>query len=635
MGFSKLNIHEKVMKGLTEMGFEIPTSIQQRCIPEIKKGHDIVGQSLTGSGKTAAFGIPLLEQVTPGEGIQALILTPTRELCLQVRDNLEKMGKYVPLNIKSIFGGVGYYQQREDILIAEIIVATPGRLLDHLNQGNISLEKVKFVVLDEADRMVDMGFSKDVEKILRKTASKRQTTMFSATMPPEAKHIIKTFLHEPIYITEQLQVDNELLKQKVYYIRQEDKFSLLVHLLKQNTGNAIIFCGKKRTVDKLSRNIRKQGFAVMPIHGDIVQSKRQMAIKMFKDKKIDFLIATDVAARGIDIDHVSHIYNYDTPKTPDEYTHRIGRTARAGKKGEAINLVSENDNAQFKDILKVRKEMTEEALPEFEKLVFEKGSHSRDFDRDSGRSFGRSSGRDFGRHPKDNYRGGKGSGRSSREFFRNRDENSPRNKFGPKTESSESSPSESVSRDSYGNRSSGSSYGRSSGGYRGNYGRSSSGYGQRSSNYRGNSEGGRSSHGGYGRSSSGESSGYGRSSGRSSYGRSSNGGRSPGGYRGNSGGGYGRSSGGSSGYGRSSEGSSSGRSPSGGYGRSSSGYGRDSGESSGRSFGDRSGAPRSSFPNKFSHAKPKSFSHKRSGEASKPRNFGKRRNYVNKKSNRN
>ncbi len=441
MGFTKLNIHEKVMKGLNEMGFEQPTSIQARTIPEIKNGRDIVGQSLTGSGKTAAFGIPLLEKVVPGGGIQALILTPTRELCLQVRDSIELMGKYVPLNIISIFGGVGYSQQKEQIQNAEIVVATPGRLLDHLNQRTIDLSKVIYVVLDEADIMVDMGFLKDVEKILQSTAQKRQTTMFSATMPPDAKRIIKNYLKDPIYITEELHVGKDLLKQKVYRVTHEKKYPLLIHLLKNNYGSAIIFCRTKRMVDKLAKNIKKQGFAAMPVHGDIVQSKRQLAVRMFKEKKIDFLVATDVAARGLDIPNVSHIYNYDMPKTPEEYTHRIGRTARAGKAGEAINLLGENDHEDFNMLIKSGKEIVNEELPEFEMIPFIKGPRDNKFSYDDRPSYGRGD-----RTGRNRGRSGFGGRRNSRDnYSRDRPSYSPRKSFSDSNDSSEDRPRKSFS----------------------------------------------------------------------------------------------------------------------------------------------------------------------------------------------
>ncbi|MDD3159592.1 MAG: DEAD/DEAH box helicase [Candidatus ainarchaeum sp.] len=386
--FKKLKLEEKLIKGITEMGYKKPTKIQEKCIPEIKAGKDVVGQSLTGSGKTAAFGLPLIEKVIPGNGIQAIILTPTRELCLQVKDSLNTMSKYYPINIKAIFGGVGYYQQHEDIKIAEIIVATPGRLIDHLERRTIKLDKIKYVVLDEADRMFDMGFEKEVNKILGHVPKERQTIMFSATVPSSIKHTIERYLKNPVFIKEQLHVDKSLLKQCYYPVPRENKFSLLIHLLKKSFGPTIIFCGRKTEVDRLVTNVKKQGFASMPIHGDIQQNKRQLAVKLFKEGKVDILIATDVAARGLDINDITHVYNYDLPKNAEEYTHRIGRTARAGKSGEAISLLSHEDYKNFSYITRSGIVIEKKDLPEFE--IIELPRQPRSFNN----SFSRGSGRD-------------------------------------------------------------------------------------------------------------------------------------------------------------------------------------------------------------------------------------------------
>lgn len=365
-----MGLNNKLIDGLKLMRITNPTPIQEKCIPLIKAGKDVVGQSLTGSGKTAAFGLPILEKIIPGGGIQALVVVPTRELCVQVRDNLEQYSKFLPINIISIYGGVGFFQQMEEIKFGEIVVATPGRLLDHMGRRNISLKNIKFVVLDEADRMFEMGFEEDVDKILRQTPSLRQTIMFSATMPKAAQHMIKKYLKNPVYIQEKLQVDKSLLKQVFYSVRKNDKFDLLVHLLKNKTsGPAIVFCGTKREVDKVAKQLRKQKIDSLPVHGDLTQGKRQFAVNSFKSSKIDVLVATDVAARGLDIKDVSHVYNYDVPRTPEEYTHRIGRTARAGKKGEAVTILTERDFNNFNRILRFGKmDIKQEQLPYFEKL---------------------------------------------------------------------------------------------------------------------------------------------------------------------------------------------------------------------------------------------------------------------------
>ncbi len=409
MGFTKMGLNPKLVEGLKVMGITVPTAIQEKCIPQIKAGKDLVGQSLTGSGKTAAFGLPILEKIVPGAGLQALIVVPTRELCVQVRDNLEQYAKFLPINIISIYGGVGFFQQMEEIKFGEIIVATPGRLLDHMGRRNISLKNVKFVVLDEADRMFDMGFEDDVDKILRQTPTSRQTTMFSATMSREAQNMIKKYLKDPVYIQEKLQIDKSLLKQVFYSVRKNDKFALLVHLLKNKTsGPAIVFCGTKREVDRVAKQLRKLKVEALPVHGDLTQGKRQFAVNSFKAAKIDVMVATDVAARGLDIKDVSHVYNYDVPRTPEEYTHRIGRTARAGKKGEAVTLLSERDYNNFNKILRFGKaEILQETLPEFEKIEFLREDNYSDRDD----SFGR---RDFGgrgndRRPRGNWGNSSGS----------------------------------------------------------------------------------------------------------------------------------------------------------------------------------------------------------------------------------
>ncbi len=413
MGFTKMGLNPKLVEGLKVMGITTPTPIQEKCIPLIKAGKDVVGQSLTGSGKTAAFGLPILERIVPGAGLQALIVVPTRELCVQVRDHLEQYAKFLPINIISIYGGVGFFQQMEEIKFGEIIVATPGRLLDHMGRRNISLKNIKFVVLDEADRMFDMGFEDDVDKILRQTPASRQTIMFSATMPRAAQNMIGKYLKSPVNVQEKLNVDKSLLKQVFYSVRKNDKFALLVHFLKNKTsGPAIVFCGTKREVDRVAKQLRKLKIEALPVHGDLTQGKRQFAVNSFKTAKIDVLVATDVAARGLDIKDVSHVYNYDVPRTPEEYTHRIGRTARAGKKGEAITLLSERDYNNFNKILRVgRAEILQETLPEFEKIEF-----VRDDSSDREESFGR---RDFGgrgndRRPRGNWGSSSGSGYEGR-----------------------------------------------------------------------------------------------------------------------------------------------------------------------------------------------------------------------------
>ncbi len=445
MGFSKLNINPKLLEGIKHMGFTSPTPIQEKCIPEIKAGRDLVGQSLTGSGKTAAFGLPILEKIVPGAGVQALVLTPTRELCHQVRDHLEQMSKFMPINITSIFGGVGYYQQIEELKYAEIIVATPGRLLDLIDRRNVNLKNIKFVVLDEADKMFEMGFEEDVDKILRTTPNTRQTIMFSATMPKAAQNIIKRYLKNPALVQEKLQVDKSLLKQVFYSVRKDEKFSLLVHLLKEKTpGPAIVFCGTKREVDKVAQNLKREKIHAMPVHGDLRQGRRQFAVNSFKEGKTDVLVATDVAARGLDIKDVTHVYNYDVPRTPEEYTHRIGRTARAGKKGDAVTFLSERDYNNFNKIVRFGKmDIVQEKVPEYVKVEYKKeigrDGFADDYNAERGerRGFSHGHGRGFSPSRNDGRFGGTRGfggdrGRDRGRSFGGRSEGN----FGPRRESS-------------------------------------------------------------------------------------------------------------------------------------------------------------------------------------------------------
>jgi ATP-dependent RNA helicase DeaD len=372
MGFEKLNIQPELLKAIQRLGFKEPTPIQEKCIPELKAGHDVVGQSLTGSGKTAAFGLPILEKVVKGKGIQALVLTPTRELCVQVTEALASYGQFMHFRITSVFGGVGIVPQINDLRTTDIVVGTPGRILDHLERRTIDLRGVKFLVIDEADKMFEMGFIEDVEKIISQTARQRQTMLFSATMHPRVLALVQKHLHNPVVVKDKIHVDASLLKQVFYEVDMHDKFSLLVHLLRHKTpGFAIVFCGRKSEVDIIARNLKLQGVKSIPVHGGLSQNKRLDAVDSLKKGDIPVLVATDVAARGLDIKGISHIYNYDVPKTSEEYTHRIGRTARAGEKGIAVTILTERDHDNFRRILwEGNLKLQKEHLPDFERVRF-------------------------------------------------------------------------------------------------------------------------------------------------------------------------------------------------------------------------------------------------------------------------
>jgi ATP-dependent RNA helicase DeaD len=314
----------------------------------------------------------MLEKVVKGKGIQALVLTPTRELCVQVADNLVSYSQFLRFNVVSVYGGVGIVPQIDALRTADIVVGTPGRILDHLQRRTINLQNIRFMVLDEADRMFDMGFIEDVERILSQTPKSRQTMLFSATMPESILNLVRKHLKSPEVVKEKIFVDQSLLRQTFYDVPTYDKFSLLVHLLKNKTpGLAIVFCGTKREVDVITRNLKLQGLKVMAVHGGLSQNRRLEAVDSLKKSEIPILVATDVAARGLDIRGISHIYNYDVPKTAEDYTHRIGRTARAGERGSAITILAERDHDVFRRILwEGNLKLHKENLPGFERVRF-------------------------------------------------------------------------------------------------------------------------------------------------------------------------------------------------------------------------------------------------------------------------
>jgi len=353
--FEQLIKDSLIKKALENMNISEPTAIQKYTLPYIYEGCDVVGQSSTGSGKTLAFALPIVENIKTSEGLQAIILVPTRELCEQVTEDFRKVAKYKQINILQVYGGVSIEEQIRKIPKANIIVATPGRTCDLLNRRALHLDTIKTVVLDEADRMLDMGFIKDVEFILKATPNKRQTLMFSATLPKEIQHIINRHMLDPKFIKAKEHVDKELLKQYYYDTSVRDRFHLLVYLLKhERAPYAIVFCGTRRAVDLVAYNLKKNGINARAIHGGLTQSRRKQVIDSFHGKSTQILVASDIAARGLDIKMLSHVYNFDVPKTAKEYIHRIGRTARAGEEGIAITLVSEKDYDNFQRVINDR-----------------------------------------------------------------------------------------------------------------------------------------------------------------------------------------------------------------------------------------------------------------------------------------
>lgn len=359
------------MKSIYDEKFERPSEIQEKSIPLILAGRDVIAGSATGSGKTLAFASGILQGSERGKGIQALVLTPTRELAEQVAKALTKFAKYSPLGIVAVYGGVGINPQIRGLKTADVVVGTPGRILDHLERNTLKLGRVKTLVLDEADRMFDMGFKEDVERIIRKCPQERQTLLFSATISKDVVRLAQRHMKKPLQVSVESYVDPKKLVQTYYDVGDDMKFSLLVHLLKHESSDLVmVFCNTKRNTDKVAKNLRFSGIDAQAIHGGLPQGKRNNIMEMFHSGKSCVLVCTDVAARGLDIQGVSHVYNYDIPRESKQYIHRIGRTARAGAEGKAINILSSKDYENFSNVLKDNDvEITEEMLPVLEKTA--------------------------------------------------------------------------------------------------------------------------------------------------------------------------------------------------------------------------------------------------------------------------
>jgi len=352
MKFEDMNIEESILGSLNDIGFEQPTRIQSETIPIIKQGYDVIGQSETGSGKTAAFGIPLVEKVVKGNKIQALVLAPTRELALQIANDLTKYSRFKGLYIQTVYGGVSMLPQVYGLRKAEIVVGTPGRILDHMQRGNLDLNSLKIFVLDEADKMIDMGFIDDIEMIEKHIPKNRQTLLFSATMPESLIRIRERFTNNAKKIKTETKVREDVLRQYYCDIDHKAKFSLLVHLINQEKPNlAIIFCNSRRETDLVSRNLECNGINATVLHGGLSQQRREEVMESFHKGITRVLVATDVAGRGLDIKNVTHIFNYNIPKDAEEYTNRIGRTARAGESGKAISILCREDHDSFRKII--------------------------------------------------------------------------------------------------------------------------------------------------------------------------------------------------------------------------------------------------------------------------------------------
>ena len=360
MTFQTLGLCAPILTALEEHGYERPSPIQEKAIPPALAGRDVLGCAQTGTGKTCAFAAPILQRLSAsrvqGHPLRALILTPTRELAIQIEESFLAYGKHLPLRCAVIFGGVGQNPQVEALgRGVDILVATPGRLMDLYQQGFVKLDQLEIFVLDEADRMLDMGFIHDVKKILKWLPRKKQTMLFSATMPPEIAELVNSLLHDPVRVAvDPVSSPVEAIQQSVYFVDKNNKTKLLSHLIRElDVKNALVFTRTKHGANKVARDLAKAGITAAAIHGNKSQTARQQALADFKAGKIQCLVATDIAARGLDIEELSHVFNYNLPEVPETYVHRIGRTGRAGREGVAVAFCDFGEKPLLRDIEKL------------------------------------------------------------------------------------------------------------------------------------------------------------------------------------------------------------------------------------------------------------------------------------------
>ncbi|RLA71490.1 MAG: ATP-dependent helicase [Epsilonproteobacteria bacterium] len=358
MKFSEFDFHRDIAKGVKIAGFKEPSPIQEQAIPIIANGSDMVGQAHTGTGKTAAFGLPMMDKLAKGEIERALVITPTRELATQVADELYHLGRFAGIRTLTVYGGVGY--GRQIALIhkgVQIVVATPGRLKDLYKKGKIDVFNPEIVVLDEADEMLDMGFLEEIKEIFEYIPQNRQTLLFSATMPEPIKELASNILYQPEFLSVvgDEETTNNIIEQRYYVISESQRDDAIVKLLEtEETNKCIIFCRMKREVDRLAEHLQALGFNASGLHGDLEQRDREVVIKAYRRGETKIMVATDVAARGLDVKDVTHVFNYHIPFDPQSYVHRIGRTGRAGKSGQAITLVTPEE---FKELQRIQKEV--------------------------------------------------------------------------------------------------------------------------------------------------------------------------------------------------------------------------------------------------------------------------------------
>ncbi|SAL52191.1 DEAD/DEAH box helicase [Caballeronia humi] len=378
MSFDSLGLSEPLLRAVNELGYSTPTPIQLQAIPAVLNGGDLLAGAQTGTGKTAGFTLPILQRLSqmapPAAGakrhVRALILTPTRELAAQVEESVRAYGKYMKLKSTVMFGGVGINPQIDALKRGvDIVVATPGRLLDHMQQKTIDVSHLEILVLDEADRMLDMGFIHDIKRVLAKLPPKRQNLLFSATFSDEIKTLADNLLDSPALIeVARRNTTAERIEQKIYPVDRDKKRELLTHLIKQNNWfQVLVFTRTKHGANRLAEQLGKDGISALAIHGNKSQSARTRALAEFKGETLQVLVATDIAARGIDIDQLPHVVNYDLPNVPEDYVHRIGRTGRAGATGEAVSLVCVDEHQLLKDIERlIKRPIPQEIIAGFE-----------------------------------------------------------------------------------------------------------------------------------------------------------------------------------------------------------------------------------------------------------------------------
>ena len=372
--FTELNLSEELLSSIERSGFEEATPIQEATIPLALEGRDVIGQAQTGTGKTAAFGLPMFEKIDPNNAqLQGLVIAPTRELAIQTQEELYRLGRDKKIRVQAVYGGADINRQIRQLKNRpHIVVGTPGRMLDHINRHTLKLSTVQTLVLDEADEMLNMGFLEDIEAIISKVPEQRQTLLFSATMPPEIKNIGVQFMQNPEHVrikTKEMTAD--LIEQFFVRAKEYEKFDIMTRLLDVQTPELTIVFGRtKRRVDELAKGLEARGYKAEGIHGDLSQQKRMSVLRSFKNGDLDILVATDVAARGLDISGVTHVYNYDIPQDPESYVHRIGRTGRAGKMGVSVTFVTPNEMSYLHVIENLTKKRMTPLRPPTEKEAF-------------------------------------------------------------------------------------------------------------------------------------------------------------------------------------------------------------------------------------------------------------------------